>query len=81
VTSRVELVAGDASVPHQVDRGPALLVPTPFPGIGRVLGLMIAAEIGDVARFPHARKLVGYAGLAPRVKQSGERSCSMASLR
>jgi transposase len=58
----------------------ALLVLTTIPGMGRVLGLMVAAEIGDVARFPHARKLVGYAGLAPRVKQSGERSRSMASL-
>jgi transposase len=53
---------------------------TTIPGIGRVLGLMIAAEIGDLARFPHARKLFGYAGLAPRVKQSGERSRSMARL-
>jgi transposase len=47
-----------------------------IPGIGSVLGLTIAAEIGDVARFPSPRKLVGYAGLAPRVKQSGERSRS-----
>ena len=47
-----------------------------IPGIGSVLGLTIAAEIGDVARFPSPRKLIGYAGLAPRVKQSGERSRS-----
>jgi transposase len=47
-----------------------------IPGIGSVLGLTIAAEIGDAARFSSARKLIGYAGLAPRVKQSGERSRS-----
>ena len=31
-------------------------------------------EIGDVSRFPSARKLVGYSGLVPRVSQSGESS-------
>jgi transposase len=39
-----------------------------------VLGVTIAAEIGDVARFPSPRKPIGYSGLAPRVKQSGELS-------
>ncbi len=42
------------------------------PGIGWVLAYTIAAEIGDIARFPSARKLVGYSGLCPRVYQSGE---------
>jgi transposase len=45
-----------------------------IPGIGPLLGLTIATEIGDVARFPSARKLIGYAGLAPKVKQSGQSS-------
>jgi transposase len=45
-----------------------------IPGIGPLLGLNIASEIGDIARFPSARKLVGYAGLAPKVKQSGQSS-------
>jgi transposase len=43
------------------------------PGIGWVLAFTIAAEIGDIARFPTARKLVGYTGLTPEVAQSGER--------
>ena len=30
--------------------------------------------IGEIARFASARKLVGYVGLAPRIKQSGESS-------
>jgi transposase len=47
-----------------------------IPGIGSVLALTIASEIGDVARFPGPRKLIGYAGLAPRVKQSGQSSRS-----
>jgi transposase len=47
-----------------------------IPGIGSVLGLTIATEIGEVARFPSPGKLIGYAGLAPRVKQSGQSSRS-----
>jgi transposase len=43
------------------------------PGIGWVLAYTIAAEIGDIARFPSPRKLAGYSGLCPRVYQSGER--------
>jgi transposase len=45
-----------------------------IPGVGDLLGLTIAAEIGEVSRFANARKLVGYAGLAPGVKQSGDSS-------
>ncbi len=45
-----------------------------MPGIGPLLSLTFAAEIGEVSRFSGPGKLVGYAGLAPRVSQSGERS-------
>lgn len=45
-----------------------------IPGIGDLLGLTFAVGIGDVARFPTAKKLVGYSGLTPRVAQSGQRS-------
>jgi transposase len=46
---------------------------TTLPGVAWVLGYTIASEIGDIARFPSPRKLVGYTGLTPRVEQSGER--------
>ena len=45
-----------------------------IPGVGDLLGLTIASEIGDVARFSSPRKLIGYAGMAPRINQSGDRS-------
>jgi len=45
-----------------------------IPGIGELLGLTIASEIGDIARFPSAGKLVGYSGLTPTIKQSGQSS-------
>jgi transposase len=45
---------------------------TTVPGIASVLAYTIAAEIGDIARFPSPRKLAGYTGLCPRVYQSGD---------
>jgi hypothetical protein len=45
---------------------------TTIPGIAWTLGYTIAAEIGDIARFPSPVKLIGYTGLCPRVYQSGE---------
>jgi transposase len=41
------------------------------PGIAWVLGYTIAAEIGDIERFPTPAKLAGYTGLCPKVRQSG----------
>jgi len=43
------------------------------PGIGPVLAYTIAAEIGDIGRFASPKKLVGYTGLCPIVRQSGQR--------
>src|SRR6266545_3686425 len=43
------------------------------PGIAWVLGYTIAAELGDIGRFPSPKKLCGYTGLCPRVYQSGDR--------
>jgi transposase len=45
---------------------------TTMPGIAWVLAYTIAAEIGEIARFPSPKKLCGYTGLCPRVYQSGE---------
>lgn len=43
---------------------------TAIPGIGIFSALLILAEIGDIARFPSAKQLVSYAGLAPGIYQS-----------
>jgi transposase len=45
-----------------------------IPGVAELLGLTLAAEIGEITRFPTARKLVGYSGLTPMIKQSGQSS-------
>lgn len=43
-------------------------------GIGPVLALMIRAEVGTVERFADGAHLASYAGLVPRVEQSGARA-------
>ena len=41
-------------------------------GIGFYSALVILSEIGDITRFPTAKHLTSYAGLVPRVHQSGD---------
>lgn len=43
-----------------------------LPGIGYYTATILSKEIGPITRFKTAKHLVGYAGLAPRVYQSGE---------
>lgn len=42
-----------------------------LPGVGLILGSVIALEVGDVKRFPRAENLASYAGTTPRVHSSG----------
>jgi transposase len=41
-----------------------------LPGVGRLTAMTLAAEIGDIGRFPTARKLCAWAGLTPQVRNS-----------
>jgi transposase len=43
-----------------------------IPGCGALLGTAIAAEVGSVSRFPDSKRLRSYAGITPKVVQSGE---------
>lgn len=52
----------------QDDRVPLLIQ---IPGISLVGAMTLLAAIGDIARFPDARHLVGYAGLGASVHDSG----------
>ncbi len=44
---------------------------TSIPGIGKTTADVLMAEIGTVNRFTSAKALVAYAGLDPRINQSG----------
>jgi transposase len=54
--------------PHWAPLVPFLLQIT---GVGLVSAMTILSAIGDIHRFPSAKKLVGYAGLGGRVRSSG----------
>ena len=45
-----------------------------MPRVGRLAALTLVSAVDDVERFGSSRKLVGYTGLAPTVRQSGERT-------
>ena len=45
-----------------------------IPKLGRITSLTFLAAVDDVHRFSSSRKLVGYSGLAPTVRSSGERT-------
>src|SRR5256885_5988078 len=42
-----------------------------IPGIGVTTAFLLVSEIGDVKRFPNAKKFTSYFGLVPRLSQSG----------
>jgi transposase len=44
-----------------------------IPGFGVILGMIVLSAIGDIYRFPHPKKLVGYAGLGAGVHDSGKK--------
>lgn len=45
---------------------------TSIPGVGKVTGPAILAEIGDINRFESSEKLVAYAGIDPTVYETGQ---------
>jgi Transposase IS116/IS110/IS902 family len=39
-----------------------------LPGVGRLTAMTLVAEVGDISRFPTARKPCAWAGLTPAVR-------------
>lgn len=60
-----ERIAGDN------DADPNVQSLVSLPGVGPILGAVMATEIDGIDRFPTADKLCSYAGLAPSVRASG----------
>jgi transposase len=63
-----ELERAIADVLHEDEDGRRL---QQIPGIGPTHAATIRAELGDVSRFAGVDQVVAYAGLEPRVRQSG----------
>jgi transposase len=60
----------DAEIRERAKADPRVKVLTTLPGVGELTALVILAEVGDVSRFPSARKLASWAGLTPTVRGS-----------
>ena len=68
---RAELQRVDTALANRVasiDAVPRLMT---IPGVGILVATAIYAWVGDVRRFPTAKKVAAYAGLVPTVRQSG----------
>jgi transposase len=66
-----ELAQVDAIIAQQVLRDEDVRRLMTIPGIDIVTAATLVAVIGDVRRFPTSRHLVGYLGLHPTIRQSG----------
>jgi len=51
-----------------------------LPGAGAFIALGLAAQIGDIRRFPRPRSLANYWGLTPSCHNSGERTQRLGSI-
>jgi transposase len=60
----------DGELHQRAKADPRVKVLTALPGVGEFTALVILAEIGDITRFPSARKLASWAGLTPTVRGS-----------
>jgi transposase len=60
----------DGELRQHARTDPRVKVLTALPGVGQFTALMMLAEIGDITRFPNARKLASWAGLTPTVRGS-----------
>lgn len=63
---RVQVRMGE--VFHETEEVKRLMT---LPGVGGLLAVVIAQELGDIGRFGSAEKLAAYAGTTPRVHSSG----------
>ena len=61
----------DGELRQHAKAGPRVKTLTTLPGVGQFTALVMLAEIGDISRFPSARKLASWAGLTPTVRGPG----------
>jgi transposase len=54
----------DGELRRHAKADPRVKVLTALPGVGQFTALVIVAEVGDITRFPSARKLAGQLGRA-----------------
>ncbi len=70
----------DGELHARAKADPRVKVLRTLPGVGEFTALVMVAEIGDITRFPSARKLASWAGLTPTVRGPGPESPARAHL-
>ena len=75
--ARLDLLRGqlrelDQEVRRHCRTSPLAQALEAIPGIGPFIAWLLIAEIGDIQRFPSAKHLASYTGLAPSLYASGE---------
>jgi len=66
-----EIAGFERSIARYATHSPEIRRLVTIPGVGLLSAATFIAVVGDARRFASARKLVGYLGLDPRVRQSG----------
>lgn len=69
----VLIAQAEKNISETVINHPQAALLVSIPGISYCSALTIIAEIGDIGRFPSAKKLQGYAGLVPSTYSSGDK--------
>ena len=69
VTEQMEDI--EQHIRQVVKMSPQMQLLKTLPGVGDILAIVIALEIGSVERFFNANKLASYSGTVPRVNSSG----------
>jgi transposase len=68
-----EVVTVDDYLHRQLKEDPGYRAILKIDGVGKVIGAIFVAEIGDVTRFPNPKKLCSWAGLTPKHRESDEK--------
>ena len=71
-----EVALVDRAIAHDTLNWPEARRLMTVPGVNLIVALTFLAAVGDIRRFPDRRKLVGYLGLDPKVRQSGNAPAS-----
>jgi len=70
---KIQKKEAEKIIAEYVEHHPQAKLLCSIPGIATYSSLIICAELGDIRRFKTARQVVSYAGLNPRVSQSGDK--------
>lgn len=68
-----QLDAQEKRIRTLVKESPAMRLLKTEPGVGDILAVVIAMEVGNIDRFASAERFAAYAGTTPRVHASGDK--------